>query len=128
MRYLHAMPTLRADNSWRLDRLAMGLSGLCAVHCLATALFIGMFSSMASLFSAPIIHEAGLAVAILLGAVALGFGALQHGMLLPVAVGSLGLGVMGGALTMPHGTEEMVFTLLGLAILAFGHELNRRAH
>ena len=126
--YLHAMPTLHADSAWRLDRLAMGLSGLCAVHCIATALLIGMFSSLASLFAAPIIHETGLVAAILLGALALGFGALRHGLLLPVAVGSLGLGVMAGALTKPHGTDEMVFTLLGLAILAFGHELNRRAH
>lgn len=122
------MPTLRATSAWRLDRLAMGLSGLCAVHCIATALLIGMFSSVASLFAAPIIHETGLVAAILLGALALGFGALRHGLLLPVAVGSLGLGVMAGALTKPHGTDEMVFTLLGLAILAFGHELNRRAH
>ncbi|WP_443972095.1 MerC domain-containing protein [Sphingobium sp. CR28] len=122
------MPTLHAHHAWRLDRFAMGLSGLCAVHCLATALLVGMFSSMAGLFAAPIIHEAGLAVAILLGAVALGVGAMRHGLMLPVAVGSLGLGVMAGALTMPHGTDEIVFTLLGLATLALGHELNRRAY
>ncbi len=121
------MPTLHA-HAWRLDRFAMGLSGLCAVHCLATALLVGMFSSVAGLFASPIIHEAGLAVAILLGAIALGVGAMRHGLMLPVAVGSLGLGVMAGALTMPHGTDEIVFTLLGLAILAFGHELNRRAY
>lgn len=122
------MPTLPVQHSLRLDRFAIGLSGLCAVHCVATALLVGMFSSVAGLFEASIIHEVGLAVAIVLGAIALGAGALRHGQLLPVAVGSLGLGVMMGALTMPHGSSEIVFTLLGLAILAFGHELNRRAH
>ena len=29
----------------RLDRLAMGLSGLCAVHCVATAVLLGLLAS-----------------------------------------------------------------------------------
>ena len=58
---------------------------------------------------------------------ALGNGALRHGMLLPVAVGGIGLGVMAGAMTLDHGVMETAYTIAGVSILAFGHELNRRS-
>jgi hypothetical protein len=121
------MPTLAASHFSRLDRLAIGLSGLCAVHCILTAVAVALLSSAAGLLSAPIIHEVGLVIAMVLGAVALGHGAMRHGFLLPVAVGALGLGVMAGAMTLGHGTAEISYTLLGVALLAFGHELNRRS-
>ncbi|MCW2336309.1 hypothetical protein M2337_000542 [Sphingobium sp. B2D3A] len=125
------MRTLTAPRMWtmpQLDRLAIGLSGLCAVHCLTTAIAVGVLSSVAGIFEAEIIHEAGLMIAMVLGALALGHGALKHGMALPVAVGALGLGIMAGALSLPHGwAGETPYTLLGVALLAFGHELNRRA-
>jgi hypothetical protein len=34
---------------------------------------------------------------------------------------------MAGALTLPHSGHEAVYTILGVAILALGHDLNRRA-
>ena len=123
------MRTLAAPRTWtmpQLDRLAIGLSGLCAVHCLTTAVAVGLLSSLAGIFEAHIIHEGGLAIAMVLGALALGQGARRHGMALPVAIGALG--IMAGALSLPHGWEgETPYTLLGVALLAFGHELNRRA-
>jgi uncharacterized membrane protein len=122
------MATIDITRRHRLDRIAIGLSGLCAVHCITTALLVGMFSSFASIFESPVIHEAGLAIAIALGALALGFGALRHRRLLPLSIGVLGLGIMASALAMPHGAKEIVVTLIGLATLALGHELNRRAH
>ncbi|MBN8819139.1 MAG: MerC domain-containing protein [Sphingomonas sp.] len=122
------MSTLVASRFPRLDGLAIGLSGLCALHCLGTAIAIGLLSSVAGVLEAPIIHEGGLIIAMVLGAVALGQGARKHGLLLPVAVGALGLGVMAGALSLPHGwAGETVYTIIGVALLAFGHELNRRA-
>jgi hypothetical protein len=125
------MKAIAARQTWTLpslDRLAIGLSGLCAVHCLATAVAVGLLSSLAGVLDAPIIHEGGLAIAMVLGMIALGQGARKHGMALPVAVGSLGLGIMAGALSLPHGwSGETAYTLLGVAVLAFGHELNRRA-
>ena len=122
------MSTLVASRFPRLDGLAIGLSGLCALHCLGTAIAIGLLSSVAGVLETPIIHEGGLIIAMVLGAIALGQGALKHGLLLPVAVGALGLGVMAGALSLPHGWGgETVYTILGVALLAFGHELNRRA-
>ena len=109
-----------------LDRLAMGLSGLCVVHCLATSMLLALMSAAGGVLGSPVFHEVGLALAILLGAVALGRGAMAHGRLLPTAIGSLGVGVMTGALSVPHGGEETLFTILGVALLAGAHLLNHR--
>ena len=108
----------------RLDRLAIGLSGLCMVHCLATAVFLGLLASAGGFLGSPWIHEVGLSLAMIMGAIALGRGITEHGFMMPSAVGSLGLGVMAGALTMPHDGGEALYTVLGVAILALGHRLN----
>ena len=111
----------------RLDRMAITLSGLCLVHCLATAVLLGLLSAAGGMLGAPIIHEVGLTLAMMLGAVALGRGVYEHGFMMPSAVGGLGLGVMAGALTMPHDGGEALFTVLGVSVLALGHQLNRIA-
>ena len=111
----------------RLDRMAMGLSGLCLVHCLATAVVIGLLASAGGFLGSPAIHEIGLAIAMVFASIALGRGILEHGYSMPSAVGGLGLGVMAGALTMPHDGSEAVYTVLGVAILALGHRLNHIA-
>ena len=108
----------------RLDRFAIALSGLCLVHCLATAVFLAVLSSIGGLLGAPIVHEVGLTLAMVLGAVALGRGVLEHGFMMPSAVGALGLGVMAGALTLPHDGSEALYTMLGVGIVALGHRLN----
>ena len=110
-----------------LDRMAIGLSGLCLVHCLATSVLIAMVASAGGLLGSPMIHEFGLTFAIAFGTVALGRGIWVHGFMMPSAVGGLGLGVMGGALSLPHGPSEIVYTMIGVAFLALGHDLNRRA-
>lgn len=112
-----------------LDRLAIGLSGLCLAHCLLSAVVLTVIASAGGLFLHPAFHEVGLTLAMLLGAVALGRGVMQHGYAMPVWVGSLGLGVMAGALTLPHeGGQEIIYSMLGVLIVALGHDLNRRAH
>ena len=94
-----------------MDRLAIGLSGFCLVHCLASAVFVAMVASAGGILLHPIIHEIGLTVAIGLGIVALGRGVVDHGFMMPSAVGGLGT----------------IYTIVGVAILALGHDLNRRA-
>ena len=108
----------------RLDRLAMGLSGLCAVHCVATAVLLGLLASAGGLLGKPIIHEVGLSLAMVLGAVALGRGIREHGFVLPSAVGAVGLGTMAYAMTLHESGYEPAFTILGVSILALGHRLN----
>ncbi len=69
------MPTLPppVSRAWMDSPSAFPAS--CALHCLVTAIAIGLLSSVASVLEAPIIHEAGLAIAMILGALALGNGA-----------------------------------------------------
>ena len=110
-----------------IDRIAIGLSGLCLVHCLASAVFLAVLASAGGILLDPVVHEVGLLLAIGLGLVALGRGIFEHGFMMPAAVGGLGLGVMAGALTLPHDGAEVMYTMLGVAILALGHDLNRRA-
>jgi hypothetical protein len=115
-----------AHPTHRFDRLAIGLSGLCVVHCIATTVLLAMLSAAGGVLGAPWIHEVGLSLAMMVGAYALGRGILEHGFMMPSAIGGLGLGVMGGALTMPHDGTEAAFTVIGVLILALGHDLNRR--
>lgn len=107
-----------------LDRLAIGLSGFCVVHCLATAVLLAVLSAAGGLLGAPIIHEVGLSLAMIVGSFALGRGIVEHGFMMPSAVGSMGLGVMAGALTLPHDGTEALYTVIGVGILALGHHLN----
>ncbi|HET9812554.1 MAG TPA: MerC domain-containing protein [Sphingomicrobium sp.] len=110
--------------SGRLDRIAMGLSGLCLVHCVATAVLLGLLASAGGFLGQPIIHEVGLTLAMVLGSIALGRGIVEHGFMMPSAVGALGLGVMAGALSLPHDGREAMYTVAGVMILALGHRLN----
>jgi MerC mercury resistance protein len=118
-----------ALSRYNLDRLAIGLSGLCVAHCVASAVFLTLVASAGSFMLHPAFHEIGLIVAMGLAALALGRGVLVHGYALPAWVGSLGLGVMAGALSLPHdgGGGEVIFSILGVLIVALGHDLNRRA-
>ena len=116
--------TISAIPTQRLDRMAIGLSGLCLVHCLATSVVMAMLASAGGLLGSSAIHETGLVVAMLLGAVALTKGAYDHGFMMPSAIGGLGLGVMAGALSLPHDGSEILSTMVGVALLALGHRLN----
>jgi hypothetical protein len=108
----------------RLDRFAMGLSGLCMVHCLATAVALALLSAAGGVLGSHFVHEVGLILAMIMGGISLGRGILEHGYAMPSAVGGLGLGVMAGALTLPHDGTEALYTVVGVGILALGHRLN----
>jgi hypothetical protein len=116
-----------AARSGAMDRVAIALSGLCLVHCLASAIFVAMLASAGGLLLDPIVHEVGLMLAIGLGVVTLGRGIVDHGFMMPSAVGGLGLGVMAGSLMIEHGAASTIYTIVGVSILALGHDLNRRA-
>lgn len=105
----------------------MGLSGLCAVHCVATAVLLGLLASAGGLLGSPIIHEVGLTLAMFVGAISLGRGIREHGFLLPGAVGIAGLGIMAFAMTLHESGYEPALTILGVSVLALGHRLNMMA-
>ena len=120
-------PASRTSLRRRLDHLGIGLAGLCAVHCLAT---LGVIASLGVgghfLFNENI-HRVGLLLAVAVAAVAIGWGLLRHGRLLPFAVALGGLALMMAALLVPHGANEFLLTLLGVALVSAGHLLNLRA-
>lgn len=117
----------QAIRNGAIDRMGMTLSGLCAIHCVASAALVAVLGMAGGVLLNPMIHEVGLMLAIVIGVFALGRGILEHGFMMPAAVGGLGLGVMAGALSLPHGGTGSVYAILGVAILALGHDLNRRA-
>jgi len=110
-----------------MDRIAMGLSGLCLAHCVGSAVLVAFLASAGGILVDHRIHETGLVLAMALGVLALGQGIFSHGFMMPSAVGALGLGVMAGALTLSHDALEVVYTIIGVLIVALGHDLNRRA-
>jgi hypothetical protein len=110
----------------QFDRIAIGLSGLCLVHCVATTVLLTLLSSAGALLN-PAIHEVGLTLAIGVGTIALGKGVITHGYMAPALVGAFGIGIMAGALSLPHGGFEIFWTLVGVSLVALGHDLNRRA-
>ncbi|SEM51906.1 MerC mercury resistance protein [Sphingomonas gellani] len=123
--------TIATRHRWipDLDRFAIGLSGLCVVHCVATSVLLALMSAAGGILLDPMFHEVGLVLAIAIGAIALGRGVLHHGYIMPVAMGAFGLGMMAGALGLPHDSSgaETLWTVVGVGLLAFGHDLNRRA-
>src|SRR5260221_4872902 len=97
----------------RLDRLAMGLSGLCAVHCVATAVLLSLLASAGGILGKPIIHEVGLTLAMIIGAFALGRGIRDHGLVLPAAVRGVGDAALGSSMTLHGSRHEPFVTMLG---------------
>ena len=118
---------VHAWQKWRWDGLGLSIAGLCLLHCLITMVLLTALASAGGALLNPMIHEVGLVLAILLGVLALGQGFRMHGLFLPAFVGALGIGMMGGALTLPHGTMEIAWTVIGVVFLGLGHLLNHRA-
>lgn len=110
-----------------IDRMGIALSGLCVVHCVASAVWVAMLASAGGVLLDPIVHEVGLMLALVLGIFGLGRGVVDHGFMMPAAIGSLGLGMMAGALTLGHDGGGTLYAIVGVLILALGHDLNRRA-
>jgi len=124
----------------RLDRFGIALSGLCAVHCVASLLLIGALGAgtisaeaigragHAHWLLEPSIHRIGLALALAVGALTIGVGVWRHGKLLPMMLGGAGLALMALALAGPHGMAEAALTISGVIALAAAHFLNLRLH
>ena len=113
----------------RLDRIGVLLSGLCLIHCVAGLFLVGMLGVGGGVLLNPDIHRWGLVFALVIGAATIGIGALRHGRFLPLAIGSIGLSLMAGAVAVGHGSEEVALTVCGVLLVATAHILNmRHAH
>ena len=88
------------------DRLAIGLSALCLVHCAASVILVALLATAGGALFHPAIHEFGLGLAILLAIAGLGRGFLLHRRPVPMILGLCGIALMATALTVPHGVTE----------------------
>lgn len=112
----------------RLDRAGIVLSGLCAVHCILGVLLVGVLGLGGEALLSPAIHRIGLALALVVGLVSLGYGVLRHRRVGPLVVGGIGLALMGAAIAVGHGLPEAVLTVLGVSLVALAHILNLHGH
>ena len=110
----------------RLDRMAIGLSSLCLVHCIATVLLAATLASASAALANPAWHEVGFTLAIVIGAVALGRGYASHRDWRPLLLGGVGLALMGVGLIRAEGLPEIGSTMTGVVLLAFAHRLNAK--
>lgn len=116
-------PSLRR----RLDQAGIALAGICAVHCLVTLVVISALGLGGHFLMNENIHRIGLALAMVVAAAAIGWGLIRHGRILPFLVALTGLALMLWALLIPHGANELLLTLAGVALVSGGHYFNLRA-
>jgi hypothetical protein len=110
----------------RLDRVGVMLSGLCALHCVASILLVAGLGLGGQVLLAPAIHRIGLALAIAVGSATLVVGVLRHRDPVPLQAGAAGIALMVVALLIGHGTPEAVLTIGGVTLLAWAHIRNLR--
>ena len=116
----------RASILRRFDSAGLVISSLCLLHCIASIVLVTGLGLGSQFLLAPEIHEYGLVLAMIVAAVAIGWGALNHRRAAPFVVAMMGLSFMGGALAMPHDYREVVLTVIGVSLVALGHVLNLR--
>jgi hypothetical protein len=110
-----------------LDRIAIGLSGLCLLHCMAGFVLLTLFALTGDWFDHRI-HVVGLVLAMPLAAVALWRGWRRHRRWPIGAVGAVGLAVMLASLVVAHGgLQEMLVSMAGVTLLAMAHWQNMKA-
>ncbi|WP_353216398.1 MerC domain-containing protein [Sandarakinorhabdus sp.] len=110
-----------------LDRLAIGLSGLCLLHCMAGFVLLAVFAMTGDWLDHRV-HMIGLALAMPLAAVALWRGWRQHGRSEIGLIGLCGLIVMTVSLAVEHGhAAEMLVSMAGVGLLAWAHWRNLQA-
>jgi hypothetical protein len=109
-----------------LDKAAIGLSGLCLVHCLVGSLLLAVFAITGDWLGHEV-HVFGLALAIPLAVFALWRGVRNHRRYAVGVLGAIGLMLMAGSLSLVHGGTEVALSMAGVVILAAAHFWNIRA-
>ena len=113
------------------DKLSIGLSALCAVHCLLLPVIAGVLPAFAALTGSHIhFHALMLVVVLPLSSFALGAGWLRHRDATVLALGLTGLALIVLAATVGHDlpseSAERWITVAGSLLLALGHLRNYR--
>ncbi len=120
----------RFSNIW--DKIGIGLSLLCLVHCLTLPMIILSLPIMARFYLGnPIVHI-GLAILILpVGLISFFKGFAHHGNWRPMALGSVGLVLISVTPMLVHvfnwTINESLMMIVGSVVLIIAHLKNRRA-
>lgn len=114
-----------------IDKISIGLSALCAVHCLVLPILAGVLPSLAAVTAHhDHFHTMMLVLVIPLSGLALGTGWLRHRDGIVLALGLCGIGLMLFATTLSHDllghASERWITVVGSFLLAAGHFRNFR--
>lgn len=112
-----------------LDRVAVMLSGLCLLHCLALPFLLVALPAI-SAFSEGHLHAQMLIIAIPVSVVALAFGFRRHGSGYIVGFGILGMVLLVTGGTLAHSYYGLIadraFSISGALVLAVTHYYNSR--
>jgi hypothetical protein len=114
-----------------LDRFAVGLSGLCMLHCLALPVVLTLTPIVGgSLISESLFHQGLLWFIVPVSVIALGIGCRQHKDRPTIMLGAAGLSILVFTAFLGHElfgiTGERVVTSLGGLVLASAHIRNYR--
>jgi len=116
-----------AKSSDWLDSAAVGLSGLCLLHCLALPFFAGALPLLMP-FTESHLHAQMLYFAVPLSVVAIGIGYVRHRDPRVVLAAFAGLGLLVVGATVAHGSlgviADRLFTVSGSVVLAAAHLWN----
>ena len=109
------------------DKLAITLSIVCAIHCLATPLILLLLPSLAVLpLKGEAFHLWMVMIVLPTSIYALLMGCKQHKRYPLLFIGFLGLALLVLALFSANELWEKVLTLMGAAVIAAGHYGNYR--
>jgi len=110
-----------------LDGAAVGLSGLCMLHCLALPFFVGALPMLMP-FTESHLHAQVLYFAVPLSVIAIGIGYARHRNPLVALAAFTGLGLLIAGATVAHSSLGLVadrlFTVSGSIVLAAAHLWN----
>lgn len=115
----------------RWDRIGLFLSGLCAIHCVATPLLVLALPVLGNFFEQEWVHLILALLVVPVGVFAFWSGYKHHQQIKVFALGLVGLLLVGGASLVPHEWVEVqghdMVTITGSVFLIAAHLLNRRA-
>ena len=115
----------------RWDKIGITLSGLCAIHCLITPILLLAIPALGAVFEAAWVHVVMAIFIVPIGIFAFYSGYLHHKKKGLMALGFVGLALIGAGLLLPLSRIDLfghdVVTIAGSVCLIIAHVLNRRA-
>lgn len=115
----------------RWDKIGIFLSGLCALHCIATPALMLFLPIMGEVFEQEWVHILMALFVVPIGFFAFWSGYKHHKKIGVYVLGVVGLLFVGGASVAPHSWVEFLghdlITISGSICLIIAHFLNRRA-